>query len=624
MLYLWLWYRNNNGRGGAPPPLSFIEQHLSVCQGTSYSHGGPNSNSDPSINNNKSSTYNNVNTNASYHPYMPIPQTGMNMNMGVGGGYSSHYFNQAAAAVAPAAAGFSVEPRHPMQNSQSQSSPGTSHAAGEQSSSSGTVSTTTTTGGVHNTMNISSVGPRMYSAPGPSSRVMMYPPTHQYPTVRYVPPYYGNIGYDNATSNNKNGSNSNNPDYLNNVNNSNANVPSFPRIVTHPDGLAQDDDRLLLTDYFFYLMQQLQVCHFSEVDRKTRGGKRDNIAFGYAGLECMHCAGRNDTRKFFWSDVDRLANSFAEIPSHILRCKKASQEVKANLACLKSRHSEQMARLPRGSQKVFFRRMWRRIHGDKTSSKASTNNTGNSNVAEISPGSINTDNSSDQTQDCTAHPDSLSDHDNGSTKSNRVLLAIAEDPDWLSDMDCFVRKQIEVFCATPEDLGRTRRENRRHPIRVGHVGLRCMHCASSPEGAFGSAITFPDSIGKVYEAVRDFQKLHMHECPHIPEHVRFHMDSLTTSTSLTSVLRRYFILAAKALGMIESVHGIDASPESALINQSVLSTSVMTRYDQHSEATNQNHNLKRNVNDAQLLEHQNEEQHRDLYHPKSRIRSNHY
>ena len=48
--------------------------------------------------------------------------------------------------------------------------------------------------------------------------------------------------------------------------------------------LVQEDDALLLSQYFYYLMMQLQICYFAESDRKTRGGKRDNIAVGFGGL----------------------------------------------------------------------------------------------------------------------------------------------------------------------------------------------------------------------------------------------------------------------------------------------------------------------------------------------------
>ena len=81
----------------------------------------------------------------------------------------------------------------------------------------------------------------------------------------------------------------------------------------------------------------------------------------YRGIEAP------SARKFFWSTVDRLSNSFAdEIPSHVLKCRHCPAEIKDALLVLKEEHSDQMQMLPRGSQKVFLRRVWRRLHyGDR-------------------------------------------------------------------------------------------------------------------------------------------------------------------------------------------------------------------------------------------------------------------
>ena len=136
-------------------------------------------------------------------------------------------------------------------------------------------------------------------------------------------------------------------------------VPDFHRLLF-------PEDKEMLTDYFYYIMQQLRHCQFTERDRKTRGGKRLAIHTGYSGLQCVHCAKvpkkNHYPRKFFWASVDRLANSFAEIPSHILKCKGCPRETQEALLTLKTKHSQQMAQLPRGSQKDYFRRMWKRLH----------------------------------------------------------------------------------------------------------------------------------------------------------------------------------------------------------------------------------------------------------------------
>jgi hypothetical protein len=126
--------------------------------------------------------------------------------------------------------------------------------------------------------------------------------------------------------------------------------------------LVEDEDKHLITDYFYHVMKQLRICHFKENDRITRGGKRDNIQIGFGGLECIHCSATQHQRKFFWSNVDRLSNSFSEIPGHLLKCKVCPELTKISLKELKKYHPTQMMEKSRGSQKTFLRRVWRRIH----------------------------------------------------------------------------------------------------------------------------------------------------------------------------------------------------------------------------------------------------------------------
>jgi len=56
----------------------------------------------------------------------------------------------------------------------------------------------------------------------------------------------------------------------------------------------------------------------------------------------------NVARKFYWSDVDRLANSFAGIPDHVLMRKLCPNDVTEALLVLKGRHHAQISMLPRG------------------------------------------------------------------------------------------------------------------------------------------------------------------------------------------------------------------------------------------------------------------------------------
>ena len=91
--------------------------------------------------------------------------------------------------------------------------------------------------------------------------------------------------------------------------------------------------------------------------------------------------------------------------------------------------------------------------------------------------------------------------------SSRVLLAVSEDQSWLSERDCFIRRQLEVFCASKEDVENAS-ANRRY-IREGQVGIRCIHCQG--RGMACQAISFPSRVSDIYEYVRLFQNLfHIH------------------------------------------------------------------------------------------------------------------
>eukprot|EP00529_Nitzschia_sp_RCC80_P017547 CAMPEP_0113472370 /NCGR_PEP_ID=MMETSP0014_2-20120614/17479_1 /TAXON_ID=2857 /ORGANISM="Nitzschia sp." /LENGTH=810 /DNA_ID=CAMNT_0000365075 /DNA_START=364 /DNA_END=2796 /DNA_ORIENTATION=- /assembly_acc=CAM_ASM_000159 len=359
--------------------------------------------------------------------------------------------------------------------------------------------------------------------------------------------------------------------------------------------LVLDEDKLLLTDYFYFLMKQLRLCRFSEADRKTRGGKREKIKIGFGGLQCIHCSDLPMSRKFFWSNVDRLANSFAEIPGHVLKCRRCPQQTKDSLLHLKTLHPDQMSKLPRGSQKVFFRRMWRRIHDDDDdealdpekgspggargpegyttgqpplaiSTGQGHDDSPHSNKSpEISPMSGgNTISSNDsvlviqRTASEAANALSFPAHQGHgpSSPSSKVLLSIPEDKEWLSEKDCYIRRQIEVFYATEEDVTAAQRD-RMFPISVGTIGFRCLHCALAKQSKPGDhAVFYPLSVSGIYESVREFSRLHLDSCKNLPATTREKLNGLQGASSLSSVLRKYYNLGARALGLYDSKDGI--------------------------------------------------------------------
>jgi len=268
--------------------------------------------------------------------------------------------------------------------------------------------------------------------------------------------------------------------------------------------LATPEDKLLVTDYFYFINQQLRICHFKEEDRNTRGGKRKNIEIGSGGIACVHCYGKPKARKFFWHDVDRLANSFSEIAVHVQKCSYCPEVVKSTLSELKARHAEQMTTKPRGWQKVFFRRMWRRIQGYHAGDEEEG-------AAEAVEDAVTV-----ESQEAKKTENVVSANVSSSPSSRGAcLLAIPEDKQWLSDSDCLVRSCLEVFVATEENVRQQAKTSRKGLIQVGQVGIRCIYCASSPVN--------------------------------IPEAEQAKLSALKTASSCSTVVRKYYVIAAKGL-----------------------------------------------------------------------------
>ncbi len=325
--------------------------------------------------------------------------------------------------------------------------------------------------------------------------------------------------------------------------------------------LVDESDKYLITDYFYFVMKQLRICHFKEDDRTTRGGKRDNIAIGFGGLECIHCSHTANARKFFWSNVDRLSNSFSEIPGHVLKCKCCPISIKDALLDLKKFHPEQMTARPRGSQKTFLRRVWRRLHNEEDLQDKQEVQEEREILPSVSIVTLGSDSPSrhsstrhvaqsvEQAAEALAKQKS-----SGETNKDdhiRVLLAIDQDKDWgLADLDCLVRRNIELFCASEDDVSEANKTREMgEQISLDQVGIRCINCAASTE--HDGYCLYPQCLDDLFPAVRAFKSKHLHSCPCFPPDQKARFESLkeSSSASFGSVVRDYYLRSAEALGL---------------------------------------------------------------------------
>lgn len=136
-------------------------------------------------------------------------------------------------------------------------------------------------------------------------------------------------------------------------------------VTTASRALVLPEDKPFIAQFLYVVMEQLQPCRFTEADRNKRRLKD----VGCIGVECKHCAGQVDGRKFFWSSVNAVESNFVSVHTHMMECRMVPDELKEKLAELKKLRKEQTAALKTGSQKAFFSRVWARLHGEDKNAK---------------------------------------------------------------------------------------------------------------------------------------------------------------------------------------------------------------------------------------------------------------
>jgi hypothetical protein len=133
------------------------------------------------------------------------------------------------------------------------------------------------------------------------------------------------------------------------------------QVLKDGDHIVFPEDMLIVPSYVYFLMRQVESCHFSEVDRFVA---RSKGPVGYPGFQCLHCSGHAGLGKYFPVSAKTLStNSTSQnIHAHLLKCRKCPDHIKEKLVGLKVEKSRQ-PRLEPGWRKLFFDKIWTRLHG---------------------------------------------------------------------------------------------------------------------------------------------------------------------------------------------------------------------------------------------------------------------
>lgn len=140
----------------------------------------------------------------------------------------------------------------------------------------------------------------------------------------------------------------------------------------------------------------------------------------------------------------------------------------------------------------------------------------------------------------------------GSVASRTAPLFMACDVESLSEYQCLIRKQIELFSATTSDIELTVQGRNRH-IEAGQVGVRCRHCADLPiKKRARGAVYYPSKLGCIYQAAQNMASVHLTKhCTRVPSYIRTELLKKDRKSSAGSG-KEYWALGASTLGVVEA------------------------------------------------------------------------
>jgi hypothetical protein len=139
----------------------------------------------------------------------------------------------------------------------------------------------------------------------------------------------------------------------------------------------------------------------------------------------------------------------------------------------------------------------------------------------------------------------------GTSVPRTVPLFMSCDHESLSEYQCLIRKQIELFCATNSDIELTVQGRNRH-IEAGQVGVRCRHCAHLPvKKRARGAVYYPSKLSCIYQAAQNMATVHLSKhCTLVPSYIRAELLKKDRKSSAGSG-KEYWAVGARTQGVVE-------------------------------------------------------------------------
>jgi hypothetical protein len=354
--------------------------------------------------------------------------------------------------------------------------------------------------------------------------------------------------------------------------------------------LVFPDDIDLISDYLYLTLEQMSPCRLMEADRV---GCYKSRQVGFPGLACKHCVGQAGCGRYFPASEASLSQTTTSqtIMNHVRNCRRCPAEIRENLELMKRSRmgpdGKKADKPKHGGRKVFFHRLWCRLQGipmkeekssskkekkrKKASPKKSTKRQGSvgsdeSGADEDAEGTRMSDSSNEGTDTESSSDESESEERLGDLRKSEkkrvskgkvtpwhwgcVRLTKPDDPNWLSEMQCFSRSDlVEVFSWEEAD-GLEGYAGRKDPT-VGQVGIRCVFCkAKEPTERPSGCLVFPENLSAVHTKVMDMLRLHYHSCPSMPEETKETFRTLRGfGAKVADDSQQYWVDSARDIGL---------------------------------------------------------------------------
>lgn len=331
--------------------------------------------------------------------------------------------------------------------------------------------------------------------------------------------------------------------------------PESPRTLSLPE------DHMHLSALHVFIRKQVEIFQATEETlTEPCHGRKKPIILSQVGVRCIHCVSSRKKAKravCYPSNLRRIYNVVSDMKcDHFQICPFVPKAVKDQIETLKkssfgsfntSNYYKDAALkigLVDGKDGVFFQRT---LPSDRRVNS----------LAVGAPEEIICVTMS------TGGPEIRSFNVSSPPPARTMTMSTRYDHLFLSELHCFIRKQVELFEATHDDA-MFPAPGRRTRIIEGQVGIRCKHCSKTPGLRTKRAICYPPSLSGIYHCVSNMKFDHFHRCPRLPKEEREMLSSLRDSPAKTSskgklnllTTPQFYHKSAISQGLIDSEEGI--------------------------------------------------------------------